>query len=136
VGGQDPASVPWSPLRIATEYDRLGAYEASKVESDAVVQAAAHELGAPLTIANPSTVIGHSVTGKSAPSRGVELALGPRSQVRLVQLGRLVPTDFLRRIHQTRTRRMRRKSLPVRCLRSMAEQIGRLANPVRRRLDQ
>ncbi len=31
VGGQDPDSVPWSPQRIATEYDRLGAYDASKV---------------------------------------------------------------------------------------------------------
>lgn len=25
VGGQDPASVPWSPQRISSEYDRLGA---------------------------------------------------------------------------------------------------------------
>jgi dihydroflavonol-4-reductase len=71
VGGQDPASVPWSPERIASECDRLGAYEASKVESDAVVQAAAHELGVPLTIANPSTVIGHSVTGESDQTLGL-----------------------------------------------------------------
>ena len=71
VGGQDPASVPWSPRRIASEYGRLGAYEASKVESDAVVQAAAHELGVPLTIANPSTVIGHSVTGESDQTLGL-----------------------------------------------------------------
>lgn len=71
VGGQDPASVPWSPQRIASEYDRLGAYEASKSESDAVVQAAALELGVPLTIANPSTVIGHSVTGESDQTLGL-----------------------------------------------------------------
>ena len=65
VGGQDPASVPWSPQRVRAEYDRLGAYEASKAEADAVVQAAAHALGVPLTIVNPATVIGHSVTGES-----------------------------------------------------------------------
>lgn len=53
VGGQDPASVPWTAERVATEYRRLGAYEASKVESDAVVQAHAATLGVPLTIVNP-----------------------------------------------------------------------------------
>jgi nucleoside-diphosphate-sugar epimerase len=71
VGGQDPASVPWSPRRVSSEYGRLGAYEASKVEGDAVVQAAAQELGVPLTIANPSTVIGHSVTGESEQTFGL-----------------------------------------------------------------
>jgi len=71
VGGQNPASVPWSPRRIASEYDRLGAYEASKVESDAVVQAAAQEPGVPATMANPSTVIGHSDTGESDQTLGL-----------------------------------------------------------------
>jgi nucleoside-diphosphate-sugar epimerase len=65
VGGQDPASVPWSPQHIRVEYDRMGAYEASKAESDAVVQAAARTLGVALTIINPATVIGHSATGES-----------------------------------------------------------------------
>jgi nucleoside-diphosphate-sugar epimerase len=65
VGGQDPATVPWSAQRRTADYARLGAYEASKVESDAVVQATAQELDVPLTIANPSTVIGNSVTGES-----------------------------------------------------------------------
>ncbi|MFF5208163.1 alpha/beta fold hydrolase [Streptosporangium sp. NPDC000396] len=37
---------------------RHGAYEASKREADAAVRARARELGVPLTIANPSTVIG------------------------------------------------------------------------------
>lgn len=65
VGGQDPASMPWSVQKRQREYKRLGAYEASKVESDAIVQARAAELGVPLTIANPASVIGHSGTGES-----------------------------------------------------------------------
>ncbi|TYB62274.1 alpha/beta fold hydrolase [Nonomuraea sp. PA05] len=40
------------------DYRRLGAYEASKVEGDAAVRARARERGIPLSIANPSTVIG------------------------------------------------------------------------------
>ncbi|WP_063765276.1 SDR family oxidoreductase [Nonomuraea candida] len=39
-------------------YRRLGAYEASKREGDAAVRARARERGLPLSIANPSTVIG------------------------------------------------------------------------------
>lgn len=65
VGGQDPASVPWSDAKRHDEYTRLGAYEASKVESDAVVQAVANQRGVPFTIANPATVIGDSVHGES-----------------------------------------------------------------------
>ena len=65
VGGQDAPAAPWSAQRRADEYARLGAYEASKVESDAVVQTTALQLGVPLTVANPSTVIGDSVTGES-----------------------------------------------------------------------
>ncbi|AYF78378.1 alpha/beta fold hydrolase [Nocardia yunnanensis] len=40
------------------DYAALGAYEASKFEGDLAVRALAKERGAPLTIANPSTVIG------------------------------------------------------------------------------
>ncbi len=40
------------------DYARLGAYEASKAEADLAVRARARELDVPLTIANPSTVIG------------------------------------------------------------------------------
>ncbi|WP_166877320.1 SDR family oxidoreductase [Salinibacterium sp. ZJ450] len=65
VGGQDPSAVPWSDTKRAREYRRLGAYEGSKVESDAVVQAEARRLGVPLTIVNPATVIGDSVRGES-----------------------------------------------------------------------
>ena len=71
VGGQDPSSVPWSEARVASEYRRLGAYEASKVESDAVVQSHATALGMPWSIVNPSTVIGDSRTGESPQTLGL-----------------------------------------------------------------
>ncbi|MCI0156492.1 alpha/beta fold hydrolase [Leifsonia shinshuensis] len=65
VGGQDPTSVPWSADQRAAIYDELGAYEASKVESDAIFQARALARGVPWTIVNPSSVIGDSTTGES-----------------------------------------------------------------------
>ncbi|MEV0202287.1 SDR family oxidoreductase [Nonomuraea sp. NPDC050691] len=65
VGGQDPALVPWSDERRRTTYRALGAYEASKVEADAVLQAAADRAGVPWSVVNPSSVIGDSVTGES-----------------------------------------------------------------------
>ena len=65
VGGQDPATVPWSDEHRTTVYRELGAYEASKVESDAIFQARALERGIPWTIVNPSSVIGDSETGES-----------------------------------------------------------------------
>lgn len=71
VGGQDPATVPWSDEHRATMYARLGAYEASKVESDAIFQALALERGIPWTIVNPSSVIGDSVTGESDQQIGL-----------------------------------------------------------------
>ncbi|WP_209439756.1 alpha/beta fold hydrolase [Streptomyces flavochromogenes] len=40
------------------DYARLGAYEASKIEGDLAVRARAAALSVPLSIANPSTVIG------------------------------------------------------------------------------
>ncbi|MFF5896583.1 alpha/beta fold hydrolase [Streptomyces argenteolus] len=40
------------------DYRRDGAYEASKREGDATARARARELGVPLSVANPSTVIG------------------------------------------------------------------------------
>ncbi|WP_432190571.1 alpha/beta fold hydrolase [Streptomyces sp. Tue6028] len=40
------------------DYRKLGAYEASKIEGDTAVRARARELGVPLTLANPSSVIG------------------------------------------------------------------------------
>jgi nucleoside-diphosphate-sugar epimerase len=71
VGGQDPSTIPWSPQLVQDTYRRLGPYEASKAESDALVQAHAATLRVPLTIVNPSTVIGHSVTGESPQTLGL-----------------------------------------------------------------
>jgi len=71
VGGQDPTTVPWTAQRVTDEYRRLGAYEASKVESDAVVQAHAATLGVPFSIVNPSTVIGNSRTGETPQTIGL-----------------------------------------------------------------
>jgi nucleoside-diphosphate-sugar epimerase/pimeloyl-ACP methyl ester carboxylesterase len=52
-------------------YDRLGAYEASKIEADYVVQAEAATAGVPFTIVNPSTVSGMSATGESEQMVGL-----------------------------------------------------------------
>lgn len=65
VGGQDPSAIPWSDDHRTAAYKEFGAYEASKVESDAVFQARAQERGVPWTIVNPSSVIGDSATGES-----------------------------------------------------------------------
>lgn len=65
VGGQDPTTVPWSDDHRTAVYKELGAYEASKAESDAIFQARALEREVPWTIVNPSSVIGDSVTGES-----------------------------------------------------------------------
>ena len=65
VGGQDPATVPWSDDHRTRVYRDLGAYEASKVESDALFQAGATARGIPWTIVNPASVIGDSATGES-----------------------------------------------------------------------
>ncbi|MFV5995302.1 alpha/beta fold hydrolase [Streptomyces sp. NPDC056231] len=46
-------------------YRALGAYEASRVEADAVFQSVAAQLGVPWSIVNPASVIGDSATGES-----------------------------------------------------------------------
>ncbi|WP_309073538.1 alpha/beta fold hydrolase [Paenarthrobacter sp.] len=76
VGGQDPATVPWSEDHRAAVYEELGAYEASKVESDAIFQARALERGVPWTIVNPASVIGDSVTGESDQLIGLATTIG------------------------------------------------------------
>ncbi|MFE7712334.1 alpha/beta fold hydrolase [Streptomyces sp. NPDC057486] len=63
VGGQDPA--PWSEEYRRETYRALGAYEASRVEADAVFQNVAAQLGVPWSIVNPASVIGDSATGES-----------------------------------------------------------------------
>ncbi|MFK0041684.1 alpha/beta fold hydrolase [Paenarthrobacter sp. NPDC090517] len=76
VGGQDPATVPWSEGHRAAVYKELGAYEASKVESDAIFQARAMEREVPWTIVNPASVIGDSVTGESDQLIGLATTIG------------------------------------------------------------
>ena len=56
-------------------YQRLGAYEASKIEADAVVQSRSAELGVPITIVNPSTVSGVASTGESNQQVGLATSL-------------------------------------------------------------
>jgi nucleoside-diphosphate-sugar epimerase/pimeloyl-ACP methyl ester carboxylesterase len=65
VGGQDAASVPWDAARVARTYRQLGAYEASKVEADAVFQAVVGKTRLSWTIVNPSSISGASTTGES-----------------------------------------------------------------------
>ncbi|MFD0903460.1 alpha/beta fold hydrolase, partial [Actinomadura sediminis] len=52
-------------------YRRHGAYEASKREGDAAVRDLAEREGVPLTVVNPSGVIGHSVTGEAGQYIGL-----------------------------------------------------------------
>lgn len=75
VGGQDPTMVPWSDEHRDATYRELGAYEASKVESDAIFQARAGECGIPWTVVNPSSVIGDSVTGETDQHIGLASAV-------------------------------------------------------------
>ena len=65
---------PASEIGEAT-YARLGAYEASKVEADRVVQATAKAEGVPFTIVNPSTVTGISATGESDQQVGLAASI-------------------------------------------------------------
>jgi nucleoside-diphosphate-sugar epimerase/pimeloyl-ACP methyl ester carboxylesterase len=75
VGGQDPSAIPWSDEHRAAVYEELGAYEASKVESDAILQARARERGVPWTIVNPASVIGDSTTGESDQHIGLSTTI-------------------------------------------------------------
>ncbi|MGW4407807.1 alpha/beta fold hydrolase [Nonomuraea sp. NPDC004702] len=82
--GLDPR--PRHPLpeaELAALYRDKGAYEGSKAEGDAAVRVAAARLGVPLTVVNPSSVIGHSLTGEAGQY------LGLASLVRDLWAGRL-----------------------------------------------
>lgn len=104
VGGQDPAAVPWSAERRARTYRDLGAYEASKVESDAVFQAEAGAAGLAWSIVNPSSVIGVSHSGETDQYLGMAdtlkelwhgtLAARPGGPSTFVPV---VPVDYLAR---------------------------------------
>ncbi|MHA7224283.1 SDR family oxidoreductase [Arthrobacter sp. RHLT1-20] len=104
VGGQDPTTLPWSHAKLRRLYSRLGAYEASKVEGDAVVQAAAERLNLPLTVVNPATVTGHSITGETNQILGLASTLQQlwRGELRAMAGGPstfvpIVPVDYLAR---------------------------------------
>ncbi|GAB2481111.1 SDR family oxidoreductase [Nocardiopsis aegyptia] len=62
---------PPSPAEASRLYREHGAYEAAKIESDAVVRDLAVREGLPLSIVNPSTVIGDSETGESGQYIGL-----------------------------------------------------------------
>ncbi|MFX0579776.1 alpha/beta fold hydrolase [Nocardia nepalensis] len=105
VGGQDPNTVPWSGQRLARTHRRLGAYEASKVEADAVFQATADELGVPWSIVNPPTVIGPSTSGESDQQLGLAASLKDIWQGSAAALPGdsrtfvpVIPVDYLTRI--------------------------------------
>ncbi|MEV0649494.1 alpha/beta fold hydrolase [Phytomonospora sp. NPDC050363] len=71
VGLETDPRHPMPEAELAGIYRRKGAYEGSKIEGDAAVRVAAAELGVPLTVVNPSSVIGHSVTGESGQYIGL-----------------------------------------------------------------
>jgi nucleoside-diphosphate-sugar epimerase len=86
VGAHPGTAGAWDQERRAAAYARFGAYEASKLESDAVVRARAAELGVALTIVNPATVIGHSVTGESDQRVGLATSVLDLAAGRLTAL--------------------------------------------------
>ena len=76
------AHIGFEPAKLAQEkkeptralarlYKRIGAYEASKIEADYLVRRAAVE-GLPVTILNPSTVIGSTTDGEAHQVYGLE----------------------------------------------------------------
>ncbi|GGP04150.1 hypothetical protein GCM10012278_18390 [Nonomuraea glycinis] len=84
-------SYPADADRLTELYRRYGAYEASKREGDAAVRALAAQEGIPLTVVNPATVIGHSVTGEAGQY------LGLAGLVRQLWTGRLPALPGTRR---------------------------------------
>ncbi|MGP3937166.1 alpha/beta fold hydrolase [Nonomuraea sp. KM88] len=64
--GLDPRPrYPLPEAELVELYRDKGAYEGSKIEGDAAVRVVAAQLGTPLTVVNPSSVIGHSLTGEA-----------------------------------------------------------------------
>lgn len=86
VGSLGTSTASWSTEVRDVQYARLGAYEASKIEADGVVQATAAEEGVPFTIVNPSTVIGVSATGESDQQVGLAASLRDLWEGRLAAL--------------------------------------------------
>ncbi|MEV0297530.1 alpha/beta fold hydrolase [Nocardia sp. NPDC050710] len=82
--GSDPHTRYPLPEDELTELYRVkGAYEGSKTEADAAMRVVAAQLGVPLTVVNPSSVIGHSITGE------VDQYIGLADLVRDLWMGRL-----------------------------------------------
>ncbi|MGA6168364.1 alpha/beta fold hydrolase [Amycolatopsis magusensis] len=70
--GLDPEPrYPLPEAESAKLYRSKGAYEGSKTEADAAVRVLAAQLGIPLTVVNPSSVIGHSTTGEAGQYLGL-----------------------------------------------------------------
>ncbi|MEV5750439.1 alpha/beta fold hydrolase [Actinoallomurus sp. NPDC052308] len=70
--GLDPApTYPIPAAELDALYRARGAYDASKTEADAAVRVTAARRGVPLTVVNPSTVIGHSGTGEAGQYIGL-----------------------------------------------------------------
>ncbi|WP_067855818.1 alpha/beta fold hydrolase [Nocardia shimofusensis] len=102
--GAANAETRWTPEHTRRIYRELGAYEASKVEADAVVQVEANRLGVPWSIVNPSTVSGIAATGESDQYLGLadsfrqlwhgEMAARPGDTDTFVPV---IPVDYLAR---------------------------------------
>ncbi len=71
------------PSLIDKHYRKSGAYEASKVEENILLQQEAQKLGIPYTVVNPSAVSGDSKTGETTQF------IGPCELVRDVYFGKL-----------------------------------------------
>ncbi|WP_053174322.1 alpha/beta fold hydrolase [Nonomuraea sp. SBT364] len=62
---------PLPEAELVELYRDKGAYEGSKIEGDAALRVVAAQLGTPLTVVNPSSVIGHSATGEAGQYIGL-----------------------------------------------------------------
>ncbi|TDD43608.1 alpha/beta fold hydrolase [Saccharopolyspora elongata] len=71
VGLDRQARYPLPEAELAALYRDKGAYEGSKFEADAAVRVVAARLAVPLTVVNPSSVIGHSSTGEAGQYIGL-----------------------------------------------------------------
>ncbi len=77
------APVAYQQKLIDKQYRKCGAYEASKVEENILVQRKAKQLGIPYTIVNPSAISGDSQTGETTQF------IGPAELVRDIYFGKL-----------------------------------------------
>lgn len=83
----EPVENPIDPNRLKQLYQKLGAYEAAKIEAHFTVQRLCDAAGIPLTNILLSSVIGHSQTGEIDQPHGVSMLV---DQVRTGKLA-LIP---------------------------------------------